>query len=48
MNLWALATDVAIWILIAGSLAIFGWFLVEVVRLARERRGKASDRDYGG
>jgi hypothetical protein len=53
MNLWALATDVAIWILIAGSLGVFGWFLVEVVRLARERRagerlGKPSDRDYGG
>lgn len=53
MNLWALATDVAIWILIAGSLGIFGWFLVEVVRLARarlarERRGKTSDRDSGG
>jgi len=37
MNVWALATDVAIWILIGGSLGIFGWFLIEVIRLLRER-----------
>jgi hypothetical protein len=36
MNPWALATEVAIWTLILGSLGIFGWFLVEVVRLARD------------
>jgi hypothetical protein len=47
MNRWALATDVAIWILIAGSLGIFGWFLVEVVRLARERSGRPLDNDPG-
>jgi phage protein U len=52
MNLWALATDIAIWILIAGSLGIFGWFLVEVIRLARtrlarERRGSPRDTDPG-
>jgi hypothetical protein len=37
MNLWTLATDVAIWVLIAGSLGVFAWFLVEVVRLVRAR-----------
>jgi hypothetical protein len=36
MTIWALATDLAIWTLIAGSLAIFGWFLVEVWRLMKE------------
>lgn len=34
MSIWSLATELAIWTLIAGSLAVFGWFLVEVVRLA--------------
>lgn len=52
MNVWALATHVAIWILIAGSLAIFAWFLVEVVRLARERlareRRGPSNPERGG
>jgi hypothetical protein len=35
MNGWQLATDVAIWTLILGSMGIFGWFLSEVVRLSR-------------
>jgi hypothetical protein len=39
VSVWAAATEVAIWTLILGSLAVFGWFLVEVARLAR------SDRD---
>jgi len=37
MSLWAWATDLAIWVLIGGSLGIFGWFLIEVRRLLRER-----------
>jgi hypothetical protein len=52
MNVWALATHVAIWILIAGSLAIFTWFLVEVMRLAQERLAREhrdpSDPEGGG
>jgi hypothetical protein len=36
MSNWALATELAIWTLIAGSLAVFGWFLVEVRRLVKE------------
>lgn len=49
MSGWALATDIAIWTLILGSLAVFGWFLTEVARLAR-RRGRRKDpppRDQG-
>lgn len=38
MNGWALATDVAIWTLILGSVLVFGWFLLEVARLAGRRR----------
>jgi hypothetical protein len=48
MNIWALATELAIWTLIAGSLAVFGWFLVEVRRLAREdtrRKEQGDDND---
>jgi hypothetical protein len=32
---WTLATELAIWTLIVGSLAVFAWFLLEVVRLAK-------------
>jgi hypothetical protein len=32
---WALATELAIWTLIVGSLAVFAWFLLEVVRLVK-------------
>jgi hypothetical protein len=46
MSVWALATDVAIWTLIAGSLAVFGWFLAEVTRLVRaEQRPADEERD---
>lgn len=38
MTLWALATEAAIWILIVGSLLVFGWFLTEVVRLVRREK----------
>lgn len=50
MTLWAAATEVAIWTLIAGSLAVFGWFLAEVARLVREdtaRRDRDSDERDG-
>jgi hypothetical protein len=33
--MWALATELAIWTLIVGSLAVFVWFLLEVVRLVK-------------
>lgn len=42
MSGWQLATDVAVWILIAGSIGVFAWFLVEVVRLGR--RGRRRDQ----
>lgn len=38
MNGWAWATEIAIWTLIVGSLVVFGWFLIEVIRLARRNR----------
>lgn len=47
MSVWALATDLAIVVLIAGSLAVFAWFLTEVVRLVREEKaaeGRARGR----
>lgn len=45
MSGWALATHVAVWVLIVGSLAVFGWFLAEVVRLARKRRRGSPGED---
>jgi hypothetical protein len=36
MSIWAVATELAIWTLIAGSLAVFAWFLVEVIRLVKK------------
>ncbi|MBW3553527.1 MAG: hypothetical protein KY466_08455 [Gemmatimonadetes bacterium] len=44
MSGWALATEVAIWTLILGSAAVFGWFLAEVARLARRRDRPSADR----
>lgn len=35
MTIWTLATELAIWTLIVGSLAVFAWFLMEVVRLVK-------------
>jgi hypothetical protein len=35
VTIWALATELAIWTLIVGSLAVFAWFLLEVVRLVK-------------
>ena len=53
MNPWDLATHAAVWILIGGSSAVFGWFLVEVIRMARSggRRtdaGPPGRRDSSG
>jgi hypothetical protein len=42
MSIWSIATDVAIWTLIAGSLAVFVWFLTEVVRLSRDAESVAT------
>lgn len=47
MSGWALATDLAIWTLILGSVAVFGWFLAEVARLAG-RSGRPPPDDDGG
>jgi hypothetical protein len=43
MTVWTLATGVAIWTLIAGSLAVFGWFLAEVTRLVRAEQRPADE-----
>jgi hypothetical protein len=49
MSTWTLATELAIWTLIAGSLAVFAWFLVEVWRLMRsEGRDAEGDDARGG
>lgn len=52
MSGWALATNVAIGILIVGSLAVFVWFLLEVLRIAarwpggrHSRSSRSSSRD---
>jgi hypothetical protein len=49
MNVWSVATQLAIWTLIAGSLIVFGWFLVEVIRLARipPSAGRRRSNDTG-
>lgn len=45
MNGWAVATDLAIWTLILGSVVVFGWFLTEVLR---PRRRPGPDDDHPG
>lgn len=52
MNGWALATTVAISILIVGSVTVFAWFLLEVFRIAarwpagrHSRSNRSSSRD---
>jgi hypothetical protein len=45
MSIWALATELAIWTLIAGSLGVFGWFLFEVRRLVREDKDRKERGD---
>lgn len=48
MSGWALATELAIWTLILGSVAVFGWFLAEVARLARRPERAAPDQPDRG
>jgi hypothetical protein len=36
MNVWSLWTWVAIGVLIFGSLAVFAWFLRDLLRIRRE------------
>jgi hypothetical protein len=48
MSIWAVATEMAIWTLIGGSLAVFAWFLVEVIRLAKADTGAGSAEDGDG
>lgn len=45
MTAWDVWTCVAIGVLEIGSVAVFGWFLVEVVRLARARRSAPADAE---
>ena len=37
MSAWGVATSVAIWTLLTGSVGVFVWFLAEVIRIARRR-----------
>lgn len=43
MSGWGIATEIAIRVLLVGSVGVFAWFLVEVARLAR-----GWDNDEGG
>jgi hypothetical protein len=45
VNGWALATHVAIWTLIVGSVAVFAWFLSEAIRLTTRGRRPPTDVD---
>ncbi len=47
MNAWELWTRIAIAVLELGSIAVFAWFLVEVVRLARARHRRPPEADGG-
>ena len=38
MSAWTVATWTAIVVLGAGSLAVFGWFLRDAIRMLRHRR----------
>lgn len=40
MSAWGVATAIAIWTLLIGSVAVFAWFLAEVIRIARRRRDR--------
>ena len=44
MSGFDLATWLAAIVLIAGSLAVFGWFLLDVRRVLREERAAADER----
>lgn len=43
MSMMAGLTWLAIGVLVLGSLAVFGWFLVEVRRMWRRPRGHGED-----
>jgi hypothetical protein len=45
VTIWTLATELAIWTLIAGSLAVFAWFLLEVVRLVKAEVAEDATED---
>ena len=47
MSGWELGTRIAIGVLLAGSIAVFGWFLRDALRLLRQRtrRDGARRRD---
>lgn len=45
MSSWEIWTRIAIAILVFGSVAVFAWFLVEVVALARGRRSTRETRE---
>ena len=38
MSVWTLATWVSIVVLALGAIAVFGWFLVDAVKLLKSRR----------
>ena len=38
MSIWAIATWVSIVALGVGSIAVFGWFLRDAIRMLRSRR----------
>lgn len=44
MSGWSIFTAVAVWTLLIGSVAVFAWFLAEVVRIARRDRRQRSSR----
>ena len=48
MSIWAWATHAAIWTLIIGSVAVFGWFLVEIARIAQRRRNRDKAPPHDG
>jgi hypothetical protein len=45
VTIWTLATELAIWTLIVGSLAVFAWFLLEVVRLVKAEVAEEAAED---
>lgn len=45
MSSWELWTSIAVAILVFGSVGVFGWFLVEVVSLARRGRSAGIERE---
>jgi hypothetical protein len=48
MSIWVIATDLAIWTLIVGPLAVFAWFLLEVWRLVKAEASESERDDSRG